>query len=163
MADYSESILISNLTKQVEAKAKKVIDRTLEKVVNELMETSPVGEPSEWIKWRERPDYQAGHYKANWQHTVNSLASSEIEGVDVEGSETRKRMLNSIKDNNKVITTHYFTNNVPYAATIEYVKWEGYDSQWAWHNNTPRLQGLVASNAVRKVPTFLAESVREVG
>jgi hypothetical protein len=72
MADYSESILISNLTKQVEAKAKKVIDRTLEKVVNELMETSPVGEPDLW-KWKPKPDYEAGHYKANWQHTYGGL------------------------------------------------------------------------------------------
>jgi len=155
MADYSESILISNLTKQVEAKAKKVIDRTLEKVVNELMETSPVGEPDLW-KWKPKPDYEAGHYKANWQHTINAPATEEIDGVDIEGTVTRARMLNSIKDNNKVITTHYFTNNSKYASTIEY-------QNWAIHNETPRLQGLVASNAVRKVPTFLAESVREVG
>lgn len=155
MADYSESILISNLTKQVEAKAKKVIDRTLEKVVNELMETSPVGEPDLW-KWKPKPDYEAGHYKANWQHTINAPATEEIEGEDIEGTTTRARMLNSIKDNNKVITTHYFTNNSKHASTIEY-------QNWAIHNEMPRLQGLVASNAVRKVPTFLAESVREVG
>lgn len=155
MADYSESILISNLTKQVEAKAKKVIDKTLEKVVNELMETSPVGEPDLW-KWKPKPDYEAGHYKANWQHTINAPTTEEIEGEDIEGTTTRARMLNSIKDNNKVITTHYFTNNSKYASTIEY-------QNWAIHNEMPRLQGLVASNAVRKVPTFLAESVREVG
>jgi hypothetical protein len=155
MADYNESILISNLTKQVEAKAKKVIDRTLEKVVNELMESSPVGEPDLW-KWKPKPDYEAGHYKANWQHTINAPATEEIEGEDIEGTATRARMLNSIKNNNKVITTHYFTNNSKYASTIEY-------QNWAIHNEMPRLQGLVASNAVRKVPTFLAESVREVG
>jgi hypothetical protein len=160
MADYSESILISNLTKQVEVKAKKVIDRTLEKVVNELMETSPVGEPDLW-KWKPKPDYEAGHYKANWQHTIDSPATEEIEGEDIEGTVTRARMLNNIKNNNKLLTTHYFTNNAKYASTIEY-------QNWAIHNEAPRLQGhiasnLVGSNATRKVPTFLAESIREVG
>lgn len=111
-------------TNKVHARAKVIVDNTLNQVVDGLMEHSPVGQPNDWSI--EPPaDYTPGKYKSNWLHSIGSPVFMELEDARDNSfqqidCETGRRLKTQVASNKLLFTSHYFTNDVSYAKAIEY-------------------------------------------
>jgi len=66
-----------------------------------------------------------GRLRNNWQSSIGSPLRGELSGVDKTGAGAIRRA-NSTIANLELGETFYFTNNLPYAARIEF---EGYSDQ----------------------------------
>ena len=142
-------------TNKVHARAKVIVDNTLDQIVDGLMEHSPVGQPDDWSFKPE--DYTPGKYKSNWLHSIGSPVFMELEdsrdnSFQQIDCETGKRLKTQVASNKLLFTSHYFTNDVSYAKEIEYGS--------AIHNpqsitNIPHaVAGLVAQN----VTSYIAKA-----
>lgn len=78
-----------------------------------------------------------GVLRNNWFASIGNVSSETTTEVDTQGNETIKRIENAIKGE-KLTDPIFLTNNLPYAATIEY---DGHSQQ------AP--QGMVRINAAR--------------
>jgi len=144
MGDFS-----TDLDKIIE-KAGKNADAVIKKVVlavgTELVEVSPVGDPTWWES--EAPEgYVGGRFRSNWSHSVGQYDS------DIEHDITSKRAaISRIKDDIPSKASglvHYITNNLSYAIALE----EGHSDQSPF--------GMVELTRW-KLQNFIDDAVKEV-
>ena len=111
-AEFKE---IANRTNQKVEDVVKLVAKDLFKLV---IDGTPVGNPQLW-KSNPPKDYVAGLLKGNWQTTIGSPSVSKVATKDIDGKMTTKKMMSVVNkwDGTGFI---YFTNNLPYAARIEY-------------------------------------------
>ena len=114
---------------------KKVIRGCVQELGIELIDKSPVGNPALWKRPAPK-NYKAGHFVKNWQTTVGSSPSSEIEGQDKTKRFTKAAVKKVVKKWD-CKQTLYFTNNAPYATALEY----------GWSTQAP--QGMVRTTTKR--------------
>ena len=81
-----------------------------------LLMGTPVGDPTFW-SFPPPANYVGGHAKKNWQKSLGSPATNEIDGVDPGGTQTLATMMVTDSDLGQVI---YFSNNVKYIRRLEY-------------------------------------------
>lgn len=98
----------------------KVVEYTVEGVIDNL-DSNPavVGNPTLWKKVAPL-GYTAGHFRANWQLGVDSAPSGEISGTDAEGTGTVTKNKGKIPNVSAAKHNYYVVNNVPYAHALEY-------------------------------------------
>jgi len=131
-----------------------VVRKTVLRVVDSIVERSPVGNPTLWQGWdasvsvRANEDhwlrragfvgeeYEGGHFRANWQLGIGSLPTGEVEGVDPSGAATKAKAEAAIPAK-AAGHVYYFGNNLPYAIPLE----EGHSTQAPY--------GMVGLTAVR--------------
>lgn len=156
---FDKVALIKNLTTQTEKKAKVIIDDVLNQIVDGLMSLSPVGQPDEW-KGSVPKDYEPGKYKANWQYGFNEAKTDVLDMRDESNmmdtnSSTSKYLKKEIKNNKKIIGTHYFSNNVSYAEAVE--------SRSAIHNpQSQHKPHAVAGLTAQNIPSYITKAQSKV-
>ena len=127
---------IKKFTQKCGENADKVVKSLLFSISGEIMERSPVGDPSKWQGWdasasvRDNEahwlrkagfvgeEYIGGHFRANWQLGVNFMPQGEISGVDPGGQATLEKIRTEIPVKAAGLV-YYLTNNVPYAIPLE--------------------------------------------
>jgi hypothetical protein len=149
-------------TKKVHDRAKVVVDNTLNLMVDELMYRSPVGQPEEWRVYTPSEDYTPGKYKSNWLHSIGSPVYVELEDTrdnsfQQKDCETGRRLKQQIASNKLLFTNHYFTNDTPYAKSVEYglVPWQSF------HNpQSQTFPHAVAGLVAQETPSLLTKAKR---
>ena len=119
-----------------------VVRKTVLRVVDSIVERSPVGNPALWQGWdasvsvRANEDhwlrragfvgeeYEGGHFRANWQLGVDVIPDGEIDGIDPSGNVTLAK-LNAAIPSKAGGHVYFLTNNLPYAIPLE----EGHSKQ----------------------------------
>ncbi|MCG8608956.1 MAG: HK97 gp10 family phage protein [Pseudomonadales bacterium] len=92
---------------------------------SKIMLRTPVGNPAYWVMTAP-PGYVGGRLRANWQITIGSPATGELNTTDWRSSMTGlSSELSTVRARDVV----YFTNNLPYAERIEH----GYSVRQAPH------------------------------
>lgn len=104
------------------AKAEVAVDKTVRAITfalfREVIQRTPVGEPSRWKHPERAPaGYVGGRLKGNWQTTVNAPASGTVETIDASGARTIASVATGMGGWGSVT---YLTNNVVYAIPIEF-------------------------------------------
>jgi hypothetical protein len=156
----------AGLKKDFNVIAKKVVDKTLDNVVDSLMELSPVGQPEKWTMTEPADDYTPGQYKANWVYSAGTPIYEYFNHEDDRDDsfqqidcKTGRLLKGHIKENKTKVTHHYFTNSTPYAKSVEFglVPWQ------SKHN--PQSQSFphaVAGLTAMRVPELLRQAKQEV-
>lgn len=157
---------IKKFTQKCGENADKVVKSILFSIAGEIMERSPVGDPSKWQGWdasasvRDNEahwlrkagfvgeEYEGGHFRANWQIGVNAMPQGEISGIDKSGNATLAKIRANIPAKAAGLV-YYLTNNVPYAIPLE----DGHSKQ------AP--EGIVGLTAL-KFQSYVNEAVNEV-
>lgn len=63
--------------------------------------------------------YVGGRFRGNWQFSIDSPATAELDRIDPSGSETIAALLNQVQALT-IGQTAYIVNNLPYAVPLEY-------------------------------------------
>ena len=108
---------MSNITDKIASNIDVVIRKKTIDLFKSIIMMTPVGDPSQWAhpEWAP-PDYVGGHARLNWQASVGSPITQEIDGVDPEGSIAVARVMETVKSG----AVNYLCNNVPYISRLEY-------------------------------------------
>lgn len=101
------------------ARAHDVAGEAIKQVGVGLVMASPVGDPALW-QGRAPPGYVGGTFRANWQHGLNTAPGDTLADIDAEGDATIARNNASVDAARGTPGKHYFVNNLPYAAMLEY-------------------------------------------
>lgn len=83
-----------------------------------IITATPVGNPSIWKTPYKPPNYLGGRLRGNWQASIGSPASGQLDTRDASGGVTVSKaaaVVNSFKADGSL----YLTNNLPYAERIE--------------------------------------------
>lgn len=115
---------LSAFAKKTDERLNLYVKRIVLDVAKELVEMSPVGDPSYW-KYPPPPGYVGGRFKGNWDYGVNAAPTTEHDVVDTSGSISLGRIESGMVGSKMAGNVHYLANNVPYAMRLE----EG----WSWH------------------------------
>jgi len=108
---------IKKFTVKVASNSDEVIRRTVFGIMESIDMMSPVGNPSLWQIPEAAPEgYVGGHFRANWQLGIDSLAPGIIEGHDYKGALDREKAKMPEKAGGHVF---YYGNNLPYAQALE--------------------------------------------
>ena len=67
----------------------------------------------------DRTPVKTGHAKANWQGSINTVVTEELEGFDPSGEVTKSSMM-QVFQSFELGQTMYLQNNVPYINRLEY-------------------------------------------
>jgi len=73
-------------------------------------------------KLRAGKDYVGGRFRANWQLTIGTAASGNIDAVDANGGKTITAAVEALQDFESGPTI-FIVNNLPYGARLEYEGW----------------------------------------
>ena len=101
----------------------KTVRGTALRIFGEIIRVTPVGNPSLWKDPDSAPKgYVGGRLRNNWQTTIGSPASGEIEAADASGNAATSSMIGTVNsyDLNKSM---FLTNNLPYADRVENGEW----------------------------------------
>jgi hypothetical protein len=97
-----------------------VVTKSLEYQLEEIIDRSPVGDPTLWKHAPKDGVYNPGHFKRNWQVGVNSKPTTELEGEDISGKQVLTECIDVVKSSNPLTTkTYHIVNNTPYAFAVE--------------------------------------------
>ena len=103
-------------------------------LLGDIISDTPVGNPKNWRSGGAAPGYVGGRLRTNWQTTTDGYAAGVIGGIDV--NKPMAQVASVVRDN---WDTVYFTNNLPYAARVEF-------TGWSW-KQAP--QGMVRKNILK--------------
>lgn len=124
---------IEKFVKKTGANADKVVRNVVLDIGKSLVMKTPVGNPSKWEHPEKAPKgYVGGHARGNWQHSVGSRITEEIDCIDPSGRKSISRIEQSIPQSAAGLV-HYVQNSVPYIKRLE----EG-------HSKTQAPNGMVA-------------------
>lgn len=102
------------------AKAKTRVDLTIREsiigITAELVERSPVGDPSLWAS-KPAKTYEPGTFRANWQGGFGAINLLTTDDKDVTGEISIVSVTSQIPDDPKGV--FYVTNSLPYAIPLE--------------------------------------------
>lgn len=111
------------IVKRVNGRIDTVIRKSTIELFSGVVKMTPVGNPSIWdVPNSAPPGYVGGKARGNWQCTIGSPATSEIDRIDPKGSGVNKEIISTVKTG----TVVYLSNNVPYIRRLEY---EGHSKQ----------------------------------
>lgn len=155
---------------ELEAASKRTIDHVEQvfkasafKVWSEIIIASPVGNPDLWIYnkgTKEDPEYvdyigylgrealngyTGGSFRANWQVTTLAPAVKALKGKDKTGTKALAKGTKKILGAENP-TQFYFTNNLPYAARLEYEGWSTQMEVGTVRSIANRFDSYVAQN-----------------
>ena len=86
-----------------------------------VVDGSPVGNPELWKFPKSAPaGYVGGRFRANWQVSIGSPATGEVNAIDENGGPTKaagEAVAMTFRHEDRVV---YVTNNLPYAIPLEY-------------------------------------------
>lgn len=106
---------------KAEVKIKKASEKAVRAAALELFSSiilrTPVGNPSLW-KSPAPANYVGGRLRGNWQATIGSPATDELDTTDSSGGKTISAARATV-NNYTLKQTMYLTNNLPYAQVIE--------------------------------------------
>lgn len=150
----------AGLKKDFNVIAKKVVDKTLDLTIDELMFRSAVGQPDEWESKKPK-NYIAGEYKANWLHSIgtpvfNEMKDARDDSFQQKDCETGRRLKADVRESKLLYTTHHFTNSSNHAIDVEHGK--------AIHNpqSITNIPYAVAGLTADTVPELLRQAKQEV-
>ena len=123
---------IAKFAVKVQNNSDQVVRSTVFKIMERIDMRSPVGNPALWAS-KPSKGYVGGHFRANWQLGIGSLAGGIIEGHNYGIALSREKAKMPEKAGGKVF---YYGNNLPYAQALE----DGHSTQ------APR--GMVALTTV---------------
>jgi hypothetical protein len=103
--------------------ADKIVRYALGTIDARLVQRAPVGDASYW-KHPPPPNYVGGRFKANFQMSIGSPATGNLDAIDKDGSATLASHANIVSAA-KAGAVYYIVNNLPYAKRIE----EGWSRQ----------------------------------
>ena len=114
---------IEKFVKKTGANADKVVRNVVLDIGKSLVMKTPVGDPKYW-KSKPPKGYVGGHARGNWQHSVGSRVTEEIDCIDKSGQKSIDRIQQSIPQSAAGLV-HYVQNSVPYIKRLE----EGHSRQ----------------------------------
>ena len=114
---------IEKFVKKTGANADKVVRNVVLDIGKSLVMKTPVGDPKYW-KSKPPKGYVGGHARGNWQHSVGSRVTEEIDCIDKTGRKSIDRIQQSIPQSAAGLV-HYVQNSVPYIKRLE----EGHSRQ----------------------------------
>lgn len=117
-----------------------VVHRVMIDLTAAIVYDSPWGQPEFWKNPNPPPGYQPGHFRANWQYSVNAPADGIIPLYDPDGKHTIRLITAEIKHKGAADKTHYLVNNLPYGPPLEF---DGHSWQ------APRPGGVINKNVLR--------------
>ena len=82
-------------------------------IFNSVIDNTRVADPSTWV--RPDPSYVGGRAKGNWQTTVATPASGNLDTKDKQGTTTKAKMVAAVRPKSLMI----ITNNLPYIKKLE--------------------------------------------
>lgn len=152
MAVYKGKESMRILKTKLKRQSTELLQKSAERVVEVLVDNSPVGADSYLSKLGPVPN-EAGDFKNNWAVGVNSINNS-LRGADESGSGA---IAGAMADS-KAITLKskiYITNNVHYAGNVE----DGWDANllYGWkakagygvvENTTAQVNAILTSTAI---------------
>ncbi len=118
MSQYNFSVDISNFIKETIEDTDDLVKRVVAKTAFELIEESPIGDPSKWKVMVAPPGYTPGHFLKNWQLGVNNAPVGEVEGEDADRVNALVRIGSKIPKK-AAENTYYLVNNASYAQMLE--------------------------------------------
>lgn len=144
-------------------KAEKLIIKACEKTVRgtaiamfgEIIRKTPVGNPSIWKinanaknkKSMYRPKgYVGGRLRNNWQATINSPAEGEVQNASKSGSDA-KASVKAAAASYDLTKSMFLTNNLPYAARVEYGQWSKQAPQGMMRTTVASFKSEIEKNA----------------
>lgn len=134
MAGTSFSVSILAWVQKTKDDADKIVRYALMTLDSRLVQRSPVGDASYWLK-RPPAGYTGGRFRGGWQMSIGSPPTGITRLIDKDGSATLAAHA-SVLSAAKAGQVQYLVNNLPYAKRIE----EG------WSRQAP--YGLVALTVV---------------
>lgn len=108
---------LDKFIKKTNQKADKVYRAIGLQMFGQIMERTPVGNPDLWKTTAPPAGYVGGRLRANWQTTLSSPANGEL---DVTSEHIAQAQLTATVNGVTIRDTIFFTNNLPYAASIEH-------------------------------------------
>lgn len=126
------------------------------KTFSAIIMDTPVGDPSEWrMSEQDRAravadGYVGGRLRGNWICNEKFPIHAQLELEDASGRTATASMQNVIR-RSSMGETIYFTNNMPYAARVEFEGWS--------HSQQP--EGMMVKN-VRRFNRLLDAEVRRL-
>ena len=105
-------------TNEIEKALEKAIRGASIELFGEIVKRTPVGNPSLW-KNPAPAGYVGGRLRGNWQTSLVSLQTKELDFVDRTGRATTARGATTINKFQLKDRTIWFSNNLPYAERVE--------------------------------------------
>lgn len=100
--------------------ADRLVREVVSDIAEELVDRSPVGDPSTWAHPNSAPkDYKPGHFKANWHHSMGAPGSEERPIEDPSGEVSMDQINSSVSSVSDPLGVHCLYNNVSYAMALE--------------------------------------------
>ena len=109
---------ISKFVDKTEGKMEKVVKMSFVQLSANVIRRSPVGDPTKW-KGSAPKGYAGGRFRANWQASIGSPVSGEIDSTNASVA------TGSVVNATKRFGDYYLMNNLPYAKRLE----EGHSRQ----------------------------------
>ena len=119
MGDFT--LAFKNINDLTTKKMETVIKKTVFDLTSAIIANTPV---------------DTGRARANWQVSLNTPKEDKLDALDKSGNVTISKANDKIL-NNKVPTTYYITNNLPYIMRLEY----------GWSKQSPA--GMVRINLLK--------------
>lgn len=125
---------------------KRIVGKVLERVVNK----SPVGNTKNWKDQEHLPKgYVGGHFRKNWQVGIDSAPSGEVDGVDPDGGPTIELGKSKIPEQAGG-HTYYLVNNLDYAQALE----DGHSTQ--------AKPGVIVAGTIVEYQSYIRETLSEL-
>ena len=103
--------------------------------------------------------YVGGRFRGNWQFSIDSPATEELDRIDPSGSEAIAALLTQVQALT-IGQTAYIVNNLPYAVPLEY----GHSTQapkgMVRVTSSSRVSGFIDAPGSLKAPTILQSARR---
>lgn len=129
------------------ARWKRVVVMASYSMLVDMMEETPVADPSFWETPRKLRYNEGGRLRANWQVGLNSAPQGFTENVDPDGEVTLGKCLMELESYNESTQAIYIVNNAPHAIPVEF----------GWSEQAPT--GMMRTN-VMAWPAYLLSAKR---
>ena len=125
---------IAQAIANINSRTEKMVRGTIIGCASRIIKRTPVGNPELWlynnngvyvdyIAYRGEPEgYIGGTLRGNWQPSIGSPITTEVERVDKSGATVTADIKREGQRLN-IGQVFYMSNNLPYAARIEYDSW----------------------------------------
>lgn len=149
MATIEQAVL------NIKKRAEKMVRGTVIGCASRIIKRTPVGNPELWlynndgvyvdyIAYRGYPEgYVGGTLRGNWQPSIGQPITTEIDRIDKSGA-TVTADIKKEGERLDLGSVFYLTNNLPYAARIEFDGWSTQASQ-----GMMRIEVLETAAAIR--------------
>jgi len=106
---------VAGFAKDAMQRANRVYRGSVLELFSVIVEATPVGQPSEW-KHKPPRGYTGGRLRGNWQASLNTQKTGELERKGGGGPQTE---INSVVSSLDLDEKAIMANNLPYAVAIE--------------------------------------------